>query len=154
MPLDVIPTVEMTFSESSRFTLSNNDSDPNWKTLYTKLFGTGFHHIGPYQFRFITGAYHSLHCVYNMHRALDKPHHIEHQDHHYVHCLMYLQQIFLCNADMTLEVGDFMARNMTTDRVGPTRRCRDWSTAENWIETNFREWAESNGVHLDARLDQ
>jgi Mycotoxin biosynthesis protein UstYa len=150
MPVGMIPTVEMIFHESSRFSLSDNDSQINWGTLVDSDYGTGFHHLGPYQFRFISGAYHSLHCAYNMQRALDKPQHLEHPDHHYAHCLMYLQQIFLCDADLTLEDGDFMARNFTTDRIGQTRRCRDWETAAMWLRENFKEWADYNGVSLDS----
>jgi Mycotoxin biosynthesis protein UstYa len=148
-PVGVVPTVEMTFQEASRFSLSDNDTRSNWKTLLTNQFGTGFHHIGPYHFRFISGAYHSLHCVYNAQLAFDRPHHREHPDRHLAHCLLYMQQLFLCNADMALEEGDFMARNITIDRVGTTRRCRDWSTVAAWVNKNSREWIKYNAVDLE-----
>lgn len=147
--MGTIPTVEMTFQEASRFGLNDEDSKANWETLFTNQFGIGFQHLGPFHHRFISGAYHSLHCVYSMQRDFDKPGHIAHPSHHFEHCLMYLRQIFLCSADMTLESGDFMARNLTTDRVGDTRRCRDWSTVATWVDENFREWADYNGVTFD-----
>ena len=149
IPVGRIPTVEMTFHETSRFSLSSNDSTANWETLFTNQFGTGFQHLGPYHFRFISGAYHALHCLYKAQLALDKPDHLEDPDHHFAHCLIYWRQLFLCNADLTLEDGDFMRRNLTTDRIGPTRRCRDWSTVAAWVNENSREWARYNGVELD-----
>ena len=85
-----------------------------------------------------------------MREAFDEPHHLEKPDGHFIHCLIYMRQLFLCNADMTLEAGDFMTRNLTTDRVGETRRCRDWSTVAAWVDENSREWAEYNGVSLDV----
>ncbi|THV07186.1 hypothetical protein K435DRAFT_581864, partial [Dendrothele bispora CBS 962.96] len=57
------------------------------------------------------------------------------------HCLMYLRQIFLCNADLTLEDGDFTGKNYTTQRIADTRKCRDWSTVARWVNQNNRiQW--------------
>jgi hypothetical protein len=59
---------------------------------------------------------------------------------------MYLRQLFLCNADMALEEGDFTKRNFTIDRVGDTRTCRDWSMVADWVDVRFDDWFRSNGV--------
>ncbi|KAI0078429.1 hypothetical protein K474DRAFT_923593 [Panus rudis PR-1116 ss-1] len=149
MPIGPIPTVEMTFQESRRFSFSDDDSRDNWETLFTNQFGIGFAHLGPFHHRFISAAYHSLHCLYSMTEDFDQPDHLGNPSHHFVHCLMYMRQIFLCNADATLEPGDFMARNLTIDRMGPTRQCRDWTYVGAWIDANFREWSEFNGVNWD-----
>ncbi|KAJ7640762.1 hypothetical protein DFH06DRAFT_1097857 [Mycena polygramma] len=146
LPTGDLPAVEMTFQESARFGVSGTESAANWDTLITNQFGIGFQHLGPYHFRYISGAYHSLHCVYTMQLDLNKPNHLRNPSHHFTHCLMYFRQIFLCNADMTLEDGDFASRNFTTDRVGQTRNCRDWDTVADWVDQNNREWAEYNGV--------
>jgi len=149
MPVGDIPTVEMTFQESARFILSDSSGKPNWDTLITNQFGIGFQHLGPYHYRYISGAYHSLHCLYSMQEDFDKLNHLEQPSHHLIHCLMYFRQIFLCNADLTLEEGDFMAKNLTTDRIGGTRKCRDWTTVADWVSQNNREWLEYNGVSLE-----
>lgn len=149
MPVGPLADVEMTFHESTRFGLDDEDSRLNWKTLLTNQFGLGFVHLGPYHFRHIAGAYHSLHCLYTMQMDFDKPNHSAHPSHHFVHCLMYLRQVFLCNADDFLEEGDFMDRNITMDRMGSTRKCRDWSQAAQWVDQNFKEWVEFNGVSFD-----
>ncbi|KAI0060424.1 hypothetical protein BV25DRAFT_960899 [Artomyces pyxidatus] len=149
LPIGPISTVEMTFQESARFTLSDNDSKPNWETLFTNQFGLGFTHLPPYYFRTIAGAYHSLHCVYSLQEDFDKPDHAHNPSHHAIHCLMYMRQIFQCYADGTLEEGDFMTRNLTLDRIGDTRQCRDWSKVAAWTDQNFKEWSDYNGVVWD-----
>ncbi|KAJ7077411.1 hypothetical protein B0H15DRAFT_789717, partial [Mycena belliarum] len=148
LPVKDIPAVEMTFQESARFRLSDAESQKNWATLLTNQFGVGFQHLGPYNFRYISGAYHSLHCIYTMQLDFDKPNHVENPSHHFTHCLMYFRQIFLCNADLTLEEGDFFKKNYTADRVGQTRNCRDWWKVAEWVDRNNKEWADYNGVSL------
>lgn len=150
-PTGPIPTVEMTFQESTRFVLSDDAAAPNWETLLTNQLGhgIGFTHLGPYHYRFISAAYHSLHCVFSMSEDFDKPDHWGHPSHHLIHCLMYMRQIFLCNADVTLEEGDFMDRNFTLERIGVTRECRDWEAVAEWVDENVKEWAVYNNVSLD-----
>lgn len=147
VPVGPIPTVLSTFQESSRFSMSpDEDSNANWKTLFTNQFGIGFQHLGPYHFRFVSGAYHALHCLYSMHEDYEKPNHTTEPSHHFGHCLMYLRQVFLCNADTTLEDGDFLRKNLTSNRVGETRVCRDWTHVSTWVNDEFRRWAEYNGI--------
>lgn len=87
MPIGPLPTVEMTFQESARFGLSDEDSLRNWAVLFnTNSFGLGVQHLGPYHFRYLTSAYHSLHCLYVMHEDFDKPNHVETPSHHFVSC--------------------------------------------------------------------
>ncbi|KAJ6584724.1 hypothetical protein B0H19DRAFT_927527, partial [Mycena capillaripes] len=147
MPVGVLPTVEMTFQESERFGLSDEDSRRNWEVLFnTNSFGLGVQHLGPYHHRYVTSAYHSLHCLYTMHEDFDKPDHAKNPSFHFVHCMTYLRQIFMCNADMTLEDGDFMSRNLTTARTGHTRKCRDWWTVTEFVNENNKEWFKLNGI--------
>lgn len=58
---------------------------------------------------------------------------------------MYLRQVFVCNADVTLEPGDFFAKNLTIDRMGVTRQCRDWKMVDTWMTNKFKEWLAFNG---------
>lgn len=152
-PLEVptdIPTVEMTFQESTRFTLSDDSNKPNWLTLFKTRYGIGFTHLGPFRYRFIPAAYHSLHCVYNMEVDFDKPNHATETSPHFIHCLWYLREVFLCNADISLEDGDFMKKNYTLERTGETRQCRDWTVAAEFVSQNFLDWAAYNGVYYNS----
>ena len=149
LPYGPIPTVEMTFQETVRMDLQGgNDSKANWETLLTNQFGIGFQHFGAYNFRFISAAYHSLHCLYTAQEDFERPDHAGNPSHHFNHCLIYMWQLFLCNADMTLEEGDFLTRNYTTERVGTTRKCRDWTTVADYVDKNNKDWLTFNGVSI------
>lgn len=63
--------------------------------------------------------------------------------------MTYLRQIFICNADMTLEDGDFMSRNLTTVRIGQTRKCRDWWAVTEFVNENNKEWFKLNDIPVD-----
>ncbi|TCD62360.1 hypothetical protein EIP91_006969 [Steccherinum ochraceum] len=152
-PLEVptdIPTVEMTFQESARFTLSDESNKPNWLTLFKNRYGIGFTHLGPFHHRFIPASYHSLHCVYNIQLDFDKPNHATETSLHFIHCLWYLREVFLCNADVSLEDGDFMTKNYTLERMGETRQCKDWTVAADFVSRNFLDWAAYNGVYYNT----
>ena len=143
MPTGPVPTVEMTFQESTRFDLSYNDSSDSWKTLISDTYGVGYLHLGPFKHRFHSAAHHSLHCL-NIFASGTR-----HNDpfiHHWDHCLMYMRQVFMCNADVTLEPGVSFTRNLTIDRLGVTRQCRDWKAVDAWMTKKFNEWLEFNGV--------
>jgi len=144
-PSTGIPIVEMQFHESSRFTFDTAEGVENWNTMWTNQAGIGFQHPPPYKFRAVSGQYHMLHCLNRMQIAFENPNHVD-VDEHFEHCLTYWRQSFLCKADMTLEMGDFMKRNLTIDRVGENRRCRDWRAVDDWVHQEYTEWVESVGV--------
>jgi len=147
MPVTDIPLAEMTFHEVSQFSLDGSPVHKgNWLTLYTNQFGIGFQHLGPFHWRYISEEYHSLHCLYTMQNDFDKPDHANHPSPHFIHCLFYLRQLFLCNADMSLEEGNILKRNFTMDRVGETRICRDWDHIASWVEDEFEDWLGQNNV--------
>ena len=83
--------------------------------------------------------FHQLHCLRNFHEAFingtgDGPRR------HVQHCLNLLRQEALCQADLTLQPGDFMSRNFTEDRLGATHICRDWAAVYDELEANWIEW--------------
>lgn len=147
MPTGPIPTVEMTFHESIRFDIAYNSSIPNWETLHSDTYGIGYTHLGPFHHRYTSSAHHSLHCLHTFTTQFHR--HDPQRVAHWEHCLMYLRQIFMCDVDMTLKVGDFLVKNFTLDRAGVTRKCRDWTAVDAWMKTKFREWEEFNGIVPD-----
>lgn len=147
MPIYDIPKVEMTFQEVSRFEMDGlHDHKANWNTLYTNQVGIGYQYLGPFHWRYISETYHNLHCLFTMQNDYDKPDHASTPSGHFRHCLLYLRQFFLCNADMTLEDGDIRERNLTTERVGETRACRDWGAIAKWVDDEFDAWLALNNV--------
>lgn len=59
---------------------------------------------------------------------------------HLHHCLNYLRERALCQADLTLEPGDFATRNFAQDRIGATHICRDWNAVISKVEDNWSDW--------------
>jgi hypothetical protein len=73
---------------------------------------------------------------------------------HITHCLSYLRQMVLCNADTTLEPG---ARVLLSDgrqtvrswAHGVQHECRDWTEVMDWMAENFKTWTEED-LHFVA----
>ncbi|THU89930.1 hypothetical protein K435DRAFT_781421 [Dendrothele bispora CBS 962.96] len=82
--------------------------------------------------------FHELHCLRRM-RATFTSFDPEGWD-HIQHCLNYLREMVLCKADITLERGDFMTRNMTEVRLGATHLCRDWEAIYDQVGLNWLQW--------------
>ncbi|KAJ7119455.1 hypothetical protein C8R44DRAFT_624102 [Mycena epipterygia] len=53
------------------------------------------------------------------------------------HCLNYLREMALCQADMTLEAGDFVERDFRFERQGAGHVCRDWEHVHEVVQSNW-----------------
>lgn len=138
MWLDIpIAHVEMTFGESSRYSLSSDD-DGDWLGLQSRTDHGGYINRGPNSRLFAIAMFHQLHCVATLRGAL--MHGLTEDDiPHVAHCVNYLRELFLCSADSTLEPGDFATRNYTMYRMGYTRVCRDWSAVYTAADLNYAQ---------------
>ena len=61
---------------------------------------------------------------------------LAHEPRHIFHCLDYLRQTIMCNADTTLEwrsEGD----PAHIDGYGPTHQCRNWDEVRQWLGANM-----------------
>ncbi|KAF9045155.1 hypothetical protein BJ165DRAFT_1475704 [Panaeolus papilionaceus] len=140
--MDDLPTVLMTDEESVHYPLLGAASDPEWFAMGDVDAGSGYLRLGPDDRLFAVSMYHQLHCVRMLNLAFAKsriatPGHIQ-------HCLNYLRQGALCNADLSLEPGNFENRNFEEQRVGATHTCRDWSVTYPIMEGNFVWWQGRN----------
>nr|GAT49483.1 predicted protein [Mycena chlorophos] len=61
---------------------------------------------------------------------------------HLRHCVNYLRQRALCQADLTLEPGDFTKRDFTYDRTGATHTCGNWNALISKVDDNWNNWVE------------
>ncbi|PPR06715.1 hypothetical protein CVT24_013035 [Panaeolus cyanescens] len=148
-PLDVsvdypLQPVGMTIQDSSRYQLNLTDySEKEWVTLIAWPHGSGRVHLGE-EYRLFNAVYfHQLHCVQIMEEAIQDRHYPLATSHHVGHCLHYLRQTLMCDADYTLEEGDFTKcyENYDLRKGGDTRVCRDWETLYDTITKRVREWA-------------
>ena len=142
-PLGSLPTVEMTFQESVRFSPVGNWSDRNmdWHVYDGRapnrwIYGHVW--LGDLKLLFVPVLHHQMHCVRSITEVfaefdIDKRAAV-YGFYHVEHCLNYFRQTLLCRADRYLEKGDFMSRDFDAERIGHTRTCNDWSKALSWLD--------------------
>ena len=128
---------EMTVKETVHYSLTEPEARDEW--LYNSPAGTGLVRLGPDHCTFVVSMFHQLHCLRNFHKAFinstgNGPRR------HVQHCFNFLRQGALCQADLTLEPGDFMSHNFTEDWLGATHLCRDWAAVYDKLEANWIEW--------------
>ncbi|ESK90421.1 hypothetical protein Moror_13669 [Moniliophthora roreri MCA 2997] len=131
--------IRLTMEESVHYTI---DSDPNITTeewLYNSPYGSGTYRVGAYNRTFYISMFHYMHCIRRMHAAfMSVPG--EGEWHHLQHCFDTLRQAILCQADMTLEEGDFTKLDFKTERFGAQHVCRDWEAVYDEVERNWFKW--------------
>ncbi|KAJ7586816.1 hypothetical protein C8J56DRAFT_1026516 [Mycena floridula] len=131
LPLtDELEYVAMSLQETVRFRLNATDAIDEWRQVMELPIGRV--HLGPERRLFNLAFWHQLHCVREMARVITSDDHSTPE--HIMHCLHYMRQGFLCEADGGLEVGDFMMRDFEVDRVADTVVCRDWEKVYNYLE--------------------
>jgi hypothetical protein len=129
---------EMIFHDSIRYPISQNVSHDMW--IAKLLSGDGYFQLGPNYRAFSAAMWHELHCFRIIYLLLDDPTDTSFGgEQHLQHCLNYLRQYILCNADDTLEPGDY--------HIEPTppfsRQCLDWTRMYDFKERIVEEFRES-----------
>jgi hypothetical protein len=142
-------------------------ADDEWGTLFPER-GSGFTMLGSANKSFVITMFHQLHCLDVMRvewarativnksgqvpgsndttsggTATPDPHAPggKNAQHHFVHCLRYLKQGIMCNADTTLEEATSRVEADGTishgaNGVGMIHRCRDWGVLRSWLEVH------------------
>lgn len=136
LPVPLGPPVAMDLEESVHYSL-DDWSDDEWLSSLPN--GQGAYRVvtedGPMVLTL--AAFHQLHCLRMFRKDMvSQTTNLGHSH----HCLNYLRQSFLCEADTTLEPKEFFTKNSTHYHNYPTRVCRDWTVFYNVMEDNYREW--------------
>jgi hypothetical protein len=127
----------MVVEESVHYPLLGEEAEDEW--ISNSPVGTGNLAYGSTHRSLYVAMFHELHCVRQIRRRLANPKGkigIGHAR----HCLQYLREATLCQADTTLERGDFMKRNFTEEPIGATHICRDWTEVYTEIRAQFIDW--------------
>ncbi|KAJ8090150.1 hypothetical protein PM082_018735 [Marasmius tenuissimus] len=131
--------VRLTIEESVHYSpFETQLSTKEW--LYNSPWGTGTYRGGSEHTLFFVAGFHDMHCLRHIHASLLNTHHKSKGWGHLQHCFNIVRQSILCQADMTLEEGDFTQRDFTKDRFGATHICRDWDAVYDEIGSNWVEW--------------
>ncbi|TFK18153.1 hypothetical protein FA15DRAFT_683358 [Coprinopsis marcescibilis] len=146
LPIEERP-VKMIAQESVHFPLTGAEAKDEW--LWTATMGDGHVRIGKDMRMFAVSMFHQLHCLRGVQNALAKGWKTLHPARrgHINHCFNYIRQWTLCNADLTLEPGDFAKRNFTEQRAGATHTCVDWVPAYDFMNEKWREWTIFRAEH-------
>lgn len=101
---------------------------------------------------FVVTMFHELHCLRLLNLAFDASDPVGEE--HIKHCLNYLRQMILCDADLTIEPANWEERwsgeSEDIGRQGSTHICRDWEAVYNAVEKNWRQWVDFNGGHYSS----
>jgi Mycotoxin biosynthesis protein UstYa len=130
----------MVAQESIHFSLTDPDAEDEW--LWTGTPGDGHIRLGKDMRMFAVAMFHQLHCLRGIRNAMVdgwKNLHPAHRGHIH-HCFNYVRQYTLCDADVTLEPGDFTKRNFTLQRTGATHTCLDWEPAYEMMRDQWLAW--------------
>ncbi|PPR03307.1 hypothetical protein CVT24_012589 [Panaeolus cyanescens] len=114
--------VMISVSDSVRYGLhETGDDEREWKQLNKWPRGLGRMHLGE-DYRLFNAVYfHQFHCVQIMQGAIQNRHYPKATAKHVNHCLNYLRQTLMCDADYTLEEGDFVSDYRSIGRGGNER---------------------------------
>jgi hypothetical protein len=126
--------VIMEVEESVHYSFNDPEAYDEW--MYGTPYGSGTYRVGALNRTLIASIFHQLHCIRSMHQLL-----VEGGPYfHAQHCLRYLREEILCEANTTLEPGDFTTSNFTEKRAGATYLCRDWTQVYREVEQNWAVW--------------
>lgn len=126
----------MNTEESVHFRTNSTSAKLEWDADVPV--GTGAMRLGPRHRPFSLSMFHQLHCLGAFHTSISGAEGADQlTDAHNKHCLDYMRQVILCDADVTLEEGDFMERVFEVDREGQTHVCQDWNAIYTIMSVNF-----------------
>lgn len=150
LPLDLGEPVVMVLEDSRHYALNSSEADAEWESIYPGG-QLGFVHLGPNKRFFSLSLYHQIHCLVSLRSAiLDRSHHGEQHEEqrarakrdveHSAHCLNYLRQTIMCNADLTLEPEIEEGSQNVGEGLAAVHVCRDWSKVHAFAQRNWEEW--------------
>lgn len=159
LPLDLGDPVALTIEDSRHYALDSPDADAEYRSIYPGKH-LGFVRLGPKKRFFGLSMYHQMHCLDSLRKAIlgrhghgpaaapthdsDSNVHMTKRDvEHSHHCLNYLRQTIMCNADLTLEPEIVQGSQDVGEGLFVTHVCKDWSKVHAFVEEN-EKWAWGN----------
>ncbi|KAA1470522.1 hypothetical protein DENSPDRAFT_818147 [Dentipellis sp. KUC8613] len=134
--------VQMVMEDSLHYALDDDVSFDEW--IHTSPYGTGAIRLGPEKRSFFVSMFHEIHCLRYFRQGLTDS---KLGEAHLQHCFDYLRRMSLCQADLTLEPGDFASRSLAGDAEGATHVCRDWEAVYDMLKVNWVSWFRYRAEH-------
>lgn len=141
LPVGYQYPVALEVVDSDRYGMQDNN---DWSSVIPV--GHGFVRLGRDHAFYAVSMYHQMHCLNSFRKMFNgrNSSRATHDADHALHCLTYLRQMVLCNADATLEPA-FEVHNVDGRKTqaaygtGVTHQCRDWVQVRNFVEKNYEE---------------
>ena len=97
---------------------------------------------------FVVTMFHEFHCLRMLNGGYESDGRMT--EGHLKHCIHYLRQMALCDADMTPEPAGWEEKwsvedDTGLDREGATHVCQDFQSIFDAVEDNWAEWAREGG---------
>lgn len=138
--------VLFTPEDTVHYQIFGDDAESEWDSIFPD--GGGFLLLGPARREFGLSLFHQMHCLVRIRGAIRarKP------SIHAHHCLNYLRQAIICEADSTIEPVVSSSGGRTIYAEVP-RTCKDWEkvyalASDNYERTSERRRADSEGTNL------
>lgn len=142
LPVD-LPDILVTTDEFVEYELYGEQAIADWGAQVPK--GNGVVRLGDYRREFVVVAGHELHCLARLVWAINDPADPMSAFEHSGHCLDYLRQRILCDADLTLEPFDPLELDPAKEKNGamPVHKCKDYTKMLGALHDNLEEWERS-----------
>jgi hypothetical protein len=123
---------------SQRYPVVSSDIGLEWLTNDPE--NVGFTRLGAAQRLYLPSLYHELHCLHELVLTMNG-NYTTATGGHSRHCLNYLRQMALCQADDTLEpVLKATDKSVHWDVTASVHICEDWTAPMREMERNYRLW--------------
>ncbi|KAJ7736770.1 hypothetical protein DFH07DRAFT_842766 [Mycena maculata] len=129
--------VQMMVEDSVRYRHPNNGAGEEFAKGFPP--GQGAFPLEENNHATFVSMYHQLDCMDTFGRALTTTSHRAGWK-RLQHCLNYLREVALCQADKTLEAGNFSERDFRIERQGAGHVCRDWEYLHKAVQSNWVRW--------------
>lgn len=128
-PVD-LGAVSFTPEDTVHYQISSNDAENEWDSIFPD--GGGFLLLGPQRRAFGLSLFHQMHCLVRIRRAIGA----RQPSIHAHHCLNYLRQAIICEADSTIEPV-VPSPGERTVYAETSRTCKDWEKVYKLVSDNY-----------------
>ncbi|KAI9064931.1 hypothetical protein FKP32DRAFT_1568900 [Trametes sanguinea] len=149
-PLPSTPPVALVVENPVHYSVTGLDAQEEWAASNPK--GFGYIRLGSEYRAFAVSMFHQLHCLRLFRSALAGDHR-EPTEMHFGHCLVYLRQLILCDADLTLEPYDILHRDYNVKQDHSIHVCRDWEQVYDAMAGNWENWLQYRNRAFSSPLN-
>ncbi|KLO06026.1 hypothetical protein SCHPADRAFT_946432 [Schizopora paradoxa] len=138
-----LPDVLVTADDFVEYELYGEQATKEWGKQVPR--GNGVVRLGAYHREFVVAGGHELHCLLRLVKAINIPEDPTSKLEHSGHCLNYIRERILCDADLTLEPFELLDLDSDDEvkKATPPHICKDWTKMLGALHDDLEEWEHS-----------